>query len=143
MIWSVGARCEMNDHTYLRLVKDRRNPNGGLAPAAPVVWLVAMHKIIARVVKPAWQEELSIAQRQASRRCALALLGGQFADLRSALADPEFQDVSIRMVTETLESLRQDQYAKHAAEQMELDRRQKQIRPFADPKIFRPSDLFC
>tara|TARA_B110001450_G_scaffold256608_2_gene287735 strand:+ start:712 stop:2802 length:2091 start_codon:yes stop_codon:yes gene_type:complete len=86
-----------------------------------------MHKIIAKVVKPAWQEELSTAQRQASHRCALALLGGQFADLRSALGDPEFHDVSIRLVTETLESLRRDEFVSAAAKQRELDRRQKQI----------------
>ena len=112
-------------------IGERRHgwPKQGVS-AASVVWLVAMHKLIGQAVLPAWQQELSVAQRQASRRCALALLGGQFADLRSALANPEFQDVSIRLVMETLESLKREPYAKHAAEQMELDRREQQKQDF-------------
>ena len=100
---------------------------GGGAAAAAVPKLIAMNQIIANVVKPAWQESLSSAQRQASHTCALALLGGQFADLRSALGDPEFHDVSVRLVTETLESLRQDEFVSAAAKQREVERRQQQI----------------
>ena len=83
-----------------------------------------------RLIKPTWHEQLSTAQRQSSYKCASAILGGRFPDLRSALSHAEFQDAVPRIVTETLESLRSDESAVKAAAQMEEDRRLKHIELF-------------
>lgn len=104
----------------------------GWRPAASVLSLVAMNKSIWRVVKPAWHEELPVAQRQASHRCAIAILGGRFADVQSALTTAEFQDVSVSLVMETLTAIRREDLTMKAAQEMEKDRRQKQIQGLLD-----------
>ena len=89
-----------------------------------------MRAMLNTVVKPGWQEQLPTAQRQASYRCASAILGGRFPDLQSALCHPEYQEALPRLVNETLATLRKSDLVTNAAKQMEKDRRQKDVETF-------------
>ena len=99
-------------------------------PCAASQELLGMRAMLNTVVKPGWQEQLPTAQRQASYRCASAILGGRFPDLQSALCHPEYQEALPRLVNETLATLRKSDLVTNAAKQMEKDRRQKDVETF-------------
>lgn len=86
--------------------------------------------MLQKVVKSAWQEEIPIDQRRTSYRCAAAILGGRFDDVRSALSHPDFSSAVPSIVNETLHPLRYDASAVAAAKYVEQQRRQQDIEDF-------------
>jgi hypothetical protein len=72
----------------------------------------------------ACNSETTESQREASYKCACAILGGRFPDIRSALNDPEFLEASAPLVAETLEKIRKSSQASKAAELWEQRRRE-------------------
>ena len=91
---------------------------------------IAMDSMIKRLIKPAWHEQLSTAEKQASYRCAAAIIGGRFEDVQSALSHPEFKEAVPMVVNETITTLRKDDFTVDAAKQVETDRRQKEIEEY-------------
>ena len=60
---------------------------------------------------------------RASYRCALAIVGGRFPDLRSAILDPEFKLASPTLVKQTVGRIKDDSFAVQAVEFEEEERR--------------------
>ena len=89
-----------------------------------------MHAIMQQYIKSAWHEKLTTAQRKSSYRCAIAILGGRFADIRSASCHPDFREAVPALVSETMQELKADDDVISAAQFCESERQQEYIEAF-------------